>query len=342
MLGYSGRIILLLFILFAVSDGLGPSTARAQLPSFLTGGGEEEADIDVEAASPPPPGISAPSEPEFDFEQSENEVQASIRKEAFEAALKGLLPLQPEEIRILLERYDRTQESVEVPIYPDPKPLTVVKTISLDPGSEPLRIKTAFGHVTTLNFLDITGAPWPVENITWSGDFDIAQSNGTDGGVNLMRITPNVEYSKGNISMNVVGMNTPIIMIIETSRDVVHYRFDAVVPEYGPLAETPLIDRGITLTAGRADVTSLLQGIAPAGSVRMNVSGVDGRTSAYLYNGTMYLRTPLNLLSPTWSSSMASADGTKVYEIQNTPVVLLSDRGRTVRARISDREVVIE
>ena len=59
------------------------------------------------------------------------------------------------------------------------------------------------------------------------------------------------------------------------------------------------------------------------------------------YNGQTYLRTPLTLLSPGWSNSMTSADGMKVYEIRNTPVVLLSDKGKMVRAHLSDREELL-
>lgn len=277
----------------------------------------------------------------LDFERNDSEIRESIRDEAFDAALKGLLPLRPEEIRILLERYDRTQESVEIPIYPDPKPETVVRTVTMDPGSAPLRVKTSFGHVSTINFVDITGAPWPIQNITWAGSFDIVETD-ADQGSNILRVTPENEYARGNISITMIGMKTPIVMILDTDRDIVHYRFDAIVPDYGPFAEAPLIDKGITLAAGRADISGLLQGMIPSSASRLTVNGVDGRTSAYSYNGLTYLRTPLNLLSPAWSNSVAAADGTKVYEIQNTPVVLLSDKGNMVRAQITEREVLLD
>ena len=42
--------------------------------------------------------------------------------------------------------------------------------------------------------------------------------------------------------------------------------------------------------------------------VRLNVNGVDSRTSAYKLNGQIFLRTPLTLLSPGWSHSSSSGD----------------------------------
>lgn len=284
-------------------------------------------------------------EQDFDFEKSPEQLQEEVRSQAFEAALQGLLPLRPEEIRILLERFDRTQESVETPIYPPPKPLMTVDTLTMDPGSVPTVIKTGLGHITVVNFIDITGKPWPIREISWAGDFEIMQST-PDAGEgeyqNVLNITPGTEYARGNISVEMVGLQTPIIMIMETNRDEVHYRFDATIPEQGPFAEVPLIDTGITLAAGRADISGMLQGMVPNSASKLNVAGVDGRTSAYSYNGMTYLRTPLTLLSPGWKNSATSADGMRVYEIQNTPVVLLSENGKMVRAQLSDREELLD
>ncbi len=291
---------------------------------------------------PPPPGVEDDIfgiEEQFDFEKSPQQLEEEVRTQAFDAALQGLLPLRPEEIRILLERYDRTQESVEVPIYPTAKPELVVETVPMDPGTVPLTIKTAVGQVTTLNFIDITGERWPIQQITWAGDFDIVESTGGEAS-NMLRITPNSAYARGNISIQMLKLDTPIVMILETDRDVVHYRFDAIVPEKGPFAQAPLIEKGMTLAAGNKDASSMLQGMVPDEAEKMNVQGVDGRTSAYNYNGMTYLRTPLTLLSPAWSSSVSSADGMRVYEIQATPVVLLSDGGKMVRAHISPRETI--
>ena len=323
-----------------------PGAHAQELPPADLVGVDDAAD-----SSLPAPATDVPADPEadmwgldedLDFEKTPTELNNEIRKRAFDAALEGMLPLRPEEIRILLERFDRTQESVETPIYPPPKPLSVVETLSMDPGAPPTVIKTAVGNITTLNFIDITGKPWPVETVSWAGDFEILNGQSPEGkGNNIVRITPRGEYARGNMSIKMVHLNTPIVVSLVTDRDEVHYRFDATVPENGPFAEVSIIDRGITLSAGRADLSGLLQGVVPTSAQKMQVSGVDGRTSVYNYNGMTYLRTPHTLLSPGWSNSVASADGMKVYELQNTPVVLMSDKGKMVRAQISDREELL-
>ena len=272
------------------------------------------------------------------LEYDPQKVEQDLRNDAYNQALQGLLPLKPDQIRRLLEEFDRTQESYELPVYPLPKPELTVQTLSLDPGTKPLTIRAAQGHVTTLNMLDVTGAPWPIEDITWAGNFNIIKAAEGDEGIHFIRITPQSEFAYGNMSIKMVGLKTPIIMTIETSRDLVHYRFDAIVPDYGPFAEAPLIEGGVSLTAGNAAMSSVLQGVIPSGAKRMSVNGTDSRTSVSRYSGKMYVRTPLTLLSPSWSSSVASADGMRVYTINEAPVLLLSNKGKMLRVNVRPQE----
>lgn len=266
--------------------------------------------------------------------ESEEEKKEKIRKEAFDAALTGVMPMRPEEIRQLLEYYDKTQEAVETKAYDPPKPEVVVQTLSLDPGVEPFIIKVASGHVTSLNILDVTGAPWPIQDVSWAGDFEIVEPE--EGG-HIMRITPMSEFANGNMSIRMLTLKTPLTFTLRTARDIVHYRVDARIPEFGPNAQAPLIEGGTSLVAGDATLTSILDGVPPDGAEKLVVSGVDGRTTAFKIGSVTYVRTPLTLLSPGWDSSMSSADGMNVYAMANTPVLLLSDQGKFMRAHLNEK-----
>ena len=273
---------------------------------------------------------------ELDFEKSTEELENDFRNEAFDQALKTLLPLRPDEIRTLLEHFDRTVESTQLPVHPYPRPELTVNNVSLDPGVAPLIVKLAFGYVTTISLLDSSGQPWPIEDISWVGEFLIQESEVHEE-THILRISPETKFAHGNISMRLKGLNAPVIMTFETNRDLVHYRFDAIIPLLGPGAATPIIDPGVTLTSGDVDMSIALGGVMPNGAEVLNVSGVDGRTTAYIYNGLTYVRTPLTLLSPGWDSSVTSIDGTKIYALEETPVILLSDKGRMVRAHLTAR-----
>lgn len=259
------------------------------------------------------------------------EYQRGIRDEAFDAAATGMFPMRPDEIKDILQRYDETRRAVEEPHYQLPEPEVSVHTVSLDPGVTPPTIKTAVGHVTTLTLLDVTGAPWPIQDVTWAGDFEVIEPE--EGG-HIIRITPLSNFAYGNVSMRLLTLKTPITFTLRTTRDVVQYRFDARIPEYGPMAEAPLIESGHQVVAGDSTLTQILDGMVPKGAERLDVNGVDGRTTAMLIGGTTYLRTPLTLLSPAWDSSVKSADGMNVYAIAETPVVLLSDGGKFRRATL--------
>ena len=267
--------------------------------------------------------------------KSPEELQEEIRQEAFDAAITGLFPLRPSDIETLIKRYDKTQRTVEEPIHGYPTPEVTVQTVSLDPGVIPMTIKTAVGHVTTLNILDVTGAPWPIQDISWAGNFEVTEPE--EGG-HVIRITPLELVAYGNISIRLLTLKTPITIALRTDKDSVQYRVDARIPEYGPYASAPLIDGGSERVAGNRLINSVLDGTPPQGAVKLDVSGVDGRTTAYRIGEFTYVRTPLTLLSPGWERSVSSADGMNVYALNETPVVLLSDRGRFMRAGLRVKE----
>lgn len=266
------------------------------------------------------------------MEKSPEELEEEIRREAFDAAITGLFPMQPDQIKQLITEYESTKKIVKEPIQGIPTPQITVATLSLDPGVVPLNVKTSAGHVTTINVLDITGAPWPIQDVTWAGDFEVTEPE--EGG-HIIRITPMDKNAYGNMSMRLLTLKTPVTIMLSTSQTEVQYRVDARIPEYGPFAAAPLMEGGTERVAGNALITSILDGVPPSGALKMDISGVDGRTTAYNISGMTYVRTPLTLLSPGWEQSVSSADGMNVYALTQTPVLLLSEKGRFMRASLN-------
>jgi intracellular multiplication protein IcmK len=267
-----------------------------------------------------------------------------FKQEAFDAMLTGLMPLDPPQIRTAFKRLDLNQKALEEPLN-YPKPEVAFTTISLDPGATPLTFKLATNHVTTVSFLDMTGTPWPIQDVSWTGNFEVKAPTGSNDEKlqvfpNLLRIVPMSEYAFGNMSIRVLGLQTPITFTLRTNRDIVQYRLDIRIPEMGPFATPPLIQNSVTgLQAGDAVLTRVMEGVMPSDAEKLTVAGVDGRTSVYRLGGMVYVRTPLTLLSPGWNSSIRSADGMNVYAINNdAPVLLLSEGGQMVRAQVSESE----
>ncbi|HYD17667.1 MAG TPA: DotH/IcmK family type IV secretion protein [Patescibacteria group bacterium] len=273
-----------------------------------------------------------PEELQAMMEQEQEDAKRKMEEQTFNSALKQLLPLRPDQIRKTLETFRMSREAAETPITV-PEPKMEVQTASLDPSGSPVVIKVAPGNVTSVTILDATGAPWPIQDMVTAGPFSIMAPE--EGG-NVIRITPSTAHGVGNISMRLVDMITPVTFRVQTGMDWVHYRLDVRIPKPGPLAKTPLIEYGgLKAVAGKDEqLVSVLDGTPPEDAVRLLVEGVDGRTTAWEVAGRTYLRTPLTLLSPTWDESVTSADGMNVYAMGRAPVVLLSDEGRMVKARI--------
>lgn len=265
--------------------------------------------------------------------------QRELERQTFESALKQLLPLSTDQIRAVYDEFAKSRKAAETPIA-IPESRTQVQTISLDPSQEPLVIRTSPGYVTTVSILDSSGAPWPVQDISFAGEFDVAPP---ESGGNVMRITPKTAHGMGNMSVRLVDLVTPVVFTLSTSLETVDYRFEARVAKPGPLAKTPIIELGgLNTVAGTdANLVAVLDGTIPAGAEKLRLKGTDGRTTAWRLGGRVYLRTPLSLLSPAWDSSVASSDGTTVYTLNDTPVILLSDDGIMVRAHIAAADEVM-
>lgn len=278
----------------------------------------------------------SPEEMQLMMEAQAEEQRVKMEEEMFNAALKQLLPLSPEQIRRTYDEFKISREAAETPIT-EPQPRQVVQTVSLDPGDAPAVIKMSPGYVTTFTILDSTGAPWPIQDISWAGKFDVTAP---ETGGHIIRLTPQTAHGVGNISIRLVDLITPVTLRLQTGIDEVQYRFDARIPKPGPLAKTPIIEYGgLKATAGKDEnLMGFLDGTPPSGAERLQVKGADGRTTAWKLSERIYLRTPLTLLSPAWDTSVSSADGMTVYTLDKAPVILLSDQGRMVRANIAADE----
>lgn len=285
----------------------------------------------------PPNGLSigvqeTPEEVAAQMEAEMEEQKIKMKEEAFRGALETLMPLSPQEIRTTLEKFKESRQAAETPIT-IPTPKSRVETISLDPGAEPHIIRLAPGYVTTLSILDMTGMPWAIQDMSWAGKVEVDKPG---KGSHIIRLVPEAAHGSGNVSIRLVDLITPITFRFDIGLEEVDYRFDARVPKQGPLAKTPLIEYGgIKSVAGTDEnISAILEGSASGEVKKLKVDGTDGRTTAWRVEDKMYLRTPLTMLSPAWKESATSADGTNVYTLDETPVVLLSDGGRMVKIRV--------
>ncbi|NDE90326.1 MAG: hypothetical protein EB059_04195 [Alphaproteobacteria bacterium] len=294
------------------------------------------ADAPMMPIDPPPlPGNNLDNAIRNEAERSFNDAKKQRYQTTYERAYEGLVPLGPNEVRDTMSRYERTQRASVPPSTGQPRGQVRVKTLSLEPGSEPPTINISSGYVTTITILDATGEPWPIMDLGIGGNFEVSK---TGGGNHVIRVMPLTRFGYGNLSVLLQDLSTPIIFKLASGGATVDYRFDARIPRMGPNAKLSLIDRKTKVQAGSAEIMSFLDNAPPPEAKRMRINGADSRTMAWLVDRRMFVRTPLTMLSPAWDSSVSSADGTTVYELTDTPILIMSDNGVLVRARVAPRE----
>lgn len=251
---------------------------------------------------------------------------------SYKRAAEGLLPLSPDQVRTFMHKLEATQNAAQPPHAGPPKGEVKISTVSLDPGANPPVINLAAGYVTTIDIIDQTGEPWPILDVGIGGNFEVTP---TEAGSHVVRIVPLTRVGKGNLSILLKGLSTPVIFRLSSGGSKYHMRFDARIPQLGPFARTPIIRQGMSWpVAGGEVISMILENAPPAGAQRLKVSGLDSRTKAWKIGSSVYVRTPLSLLSPAWNASASSADGMTVYEIGDAPVLLMSDNGAMLRARL--------
>jgi intracellular multiplication protein IcmK len=256
-------------------------------------------------------------------------VETEESKVAFNALLHQNIPLTPRQVIKLHQEVDVAQRAAAMPPTIPPKPVSTTLMVNLAPGTTPPAVRLAQGYVSTLLFVDSTGAPWPI------AAFDIGNPKSVhiqwDGKTNVLFIQAVAPYSYGDIVVRLVGLATPITLELVSGQRVVDYRTDIHVSGIGPnTKEVPL---GLSLpNSANQLLLGVLDGISPTGSKPLKVSSPE--CEAWLLGDTMFLRTRLTLLSPGWVGKMVSPDGMQAYQLSRTSSILVSRLGEPVEFKI--------
>lgn len=248
---------------------------------------------------------------------------------AFNALMQQNVPLTPQQVVRLRQLIDVSQRAAAIPANVPPKPVSTTIMMNLAPGTTPPAIRLAKGYVTSLVFVDSTGAPWPI------AAYDIGDPKATtiqwDGKSNVLLIQAATPYGDGDIVVRLVGLMTPLTLELVSGQRVVDFRTDIHVAGIGPNSKDVPVGDGLPASANQM-LLNVLDGVAPAGSKLLIVSG--GDCQAWLLRDKMYLRTRLTVLSPGWVGRMVSPDGMQAYEVQKTSSVLVSQYGEPIELKI--------
>jgi intracellular multiplication protein IcmK len=249
--------------------------------------------------------------------------------EAYSEVESSLSPMTAEQLKSIKKLYKKINKLAILDEDVAPTPMFSSLVVDLQPGSAPPAIRIAPGYVSSLLFVDETGAPWPIRaydvgdptsfNIVWNNSSDDESSL-----ANTLLIQSMSLYKDGNLVVLLQGLNTPVVLSLIPGQREIDYRVDIQVPGQGPFAKPEANMYNKTTSPA---LTSVINNIAPPGSKLLKVSG--GQAKAWLFGDTMYVRTNLPVVSPAWISTMKGASGTvSAYELPKSPVILVMDNGR--------------
>lgn len=248
---------------------------------------------------------------------------------AFRSVSQDAFPLSPDQINALRNMLDQTQRAqAAAPYKTPPAPTSTSLSIDLAPGAVPPVIRLSKGFVSSLVFIDSTGAPWPIEaydlgdptafNISW------------DKKGNTLMVQARQDYSYGNLAVNLKNLNTPVMLTLVPGQRVVDYRVDMRVPGQGPQATVSIGDN--LPAAADNQLLNVLNGIPPMNGLRLKTE--NDFAEVWKVGDVVYLRSAYTLLSPAWVAKMSSADGMNAYKLSPAPLVLLMRHGQIVSVKI--------
>lgn len=256
--------------------------------------------------------------------------RTEFSRQAFTKMLQQEIPLSPKQIKTLHQLFDQSQRAVARPAGVPPKPTSSSLMVNMSPGATPPTIRLRAGYVSSLVFLDSTGQPWPIIGYDLGNPkaFNIQPSQ-PNGKSNTLIIQSINQYAQGNLAVMLKGENTPVMLTMISGQRAVDYRVDLRIPGLGPNA---VINYAGLPGTENPQLLAFLDGTPPQGAKRLVITGAPAQ--AWKYAGQLVVRTRVTILSPGWVASINSPDGTYVYQLPQTPVLLASQRGAMIRLHV--------
>ena len=285
-------------------------------------------------------------------------------------AAAGSIPFIPDalvnELARRLDSQRRASERVTNPVLAVPVNRSV--NVSLGPGDATPVVQTVMGYTTSIAFLDSTGQPWPIHwddnsnpsapvpafqggvtnasagvgvapAVSFATGFDIAVP--VKGG-NMLTITTRSPGPRGSIAVILEGASAPLSFMLIANGNRFDSQLAVMVKGRGPNAKAASsgvgFGRPVGPVTGAAQLTSMLDGVAPAQAVPLGVSGMSpDDIRAWRLGDRVYLRTRARVVSPQPVAMEKGMDGVAIFEIPAVPSVLVSSGGQLAPIHLQER-----
>jgi len=292
-----------------------PSLASAQsIPTPGSAAPAPQAAVAAQAPVPPAPVPAAEIPPLPPLPE--------VGQESFKRMSNESSPLTPQQIREMARMMEQAERAAaEQPRY-TPKAVSSSVVANLAPGATPPVVRLFANHVTTVVFMDQLGNPLSIRAVDLGAPegFSLTHSAQEDGTTSFISLSPKSLYASGNIVVALDGVNAPVALTLISGQREVDYRVDVRIR--GVTAKGVVQASGLPGNVGN-ETMSMLGGFTPEGSKALRTSS--DAVQAWSMGDRFYVRTPASstLLSPAHLEMVKAPDGSAVYVIPPTPVLML-------------------
>lgn len=242
----------------------------------------------------------------------------------YDTAVNQLTPLTADQIRALRKRIDQAKRAAATNPRTPSKPVSSSITVDLSPGAPPPIVRVS-NLGATVNFIDSTGAPWDILEVNnmARGRFEVLKPVPS---IPSLTITANGDYVEGDVAVFLKDLQFPVVVKMIAGQRETDYRLDIRIPRRGPNAIAPV--RGTAAIDLPKDyMQALLDGTEAANAKPIRIENGSTGMKAWAVGDHIVLRTNQTLINPAYFGMLSAADGTRVYEIPQTPVVTISTNG---------------
>lgn len=268
------------------------------------------------------------------------EVQPPNPEQAYQDAADSLLALTPEEIRAFMREVRERQRASQ-----DDRNTELIgqsMRVGLSPGSRAPRVTMALGHTTAITIIDASGAPWPLRSSVIGDESAVTLTDPGGMNANILMLTPRQPFARTNLALVLDGVDTPLMVTLETDGSRANDHITLQLDRTGPNAAAPIV-QAPTPRVDTDDglMRNLMDGVIPIGAELVNVSG--GDASAYRVGPRLYLRTQGVLRWPAPLAVVYGVDNVKVYELPAQALLVVSNRqGDIEQLRVSDTGMLLD
>ena len=259
------------------------------------------------------------------------------RAQAHQRVLDLLMPMNPEQIRTVIQSLETHERLASEPASPPPEAVMEAEPLDLAARTPPV-VRAAQGYGASVVFTDRTGRAWPMTayqgfNPNLFAVAAHAVSGDPEDLPTVLVIQPTARYGTGNVLVALQGLETPIVLTVVLGQAQADARKEfklrlagpRAAPEYAPPAPAP-VDRALI---------DVLNGLPPQPDARpVDLAGVEPEARAWRVGAYTYLRTLAEIYSPAYEDRASSPSGLHAYKLRAVPVLLASHRGQMVEVRV--------